>query len=728
MNTINLVNRIFTRPHFWALLMMISFSCFYTINVHAGGTDTIKPFIFLLGMNPDTVEVDTPFADPGVQIISPYFTAAQLAGRLKITDSVDDSLLGTYLVTYNCTDSFGNVAEQVTRHVIVADKIPPVIKLIGPQYDSVLVLNTFHDPGYTVSDNYYDSSKIKVTISGTFVSAFKNDYASKLGGGRDSIIPAWSGTTAVGPDYRITYTATDLSGNSSSVTRFIEVYDNIPPVLTLIGSSCVQACLDTSNQTYTDAGISESDNYSNGPNVQDITSGTFLVNGTRKPGILTLIYTARDQAGNTSKPATRYIEVLPANDSNCIAGDTITNIINNAICKGSCPMFTAPRSGSSYLWSTGDSTKTIQLCVNNDTAISVTITNGSTSTSYMYNITVTQTSCVWPGDANGDGVADNNDVLAIGVAYSDTGAKRSGATINWTGQPCNDWASSFKSGTNYKNADCNGDGTVDSTDLSAVYKNYGSVHYKSSGNNGSPSDPPLSISFSKDSALAGDTVSAIMTLGSSTNQVTDAYGLAFSLPYDFFYVQPGKAKVDLSNCWLGTPGRNLIFFMIDDSANSTIDFAVTRTDHKNISGYGELAKFSMVMQQNLGAKTWVNRKVILKPSNVDLISFNESQIPLYATGDSMIVTGPLAGINNISNKALRVRLYPNPASQNIFIDAGSQEISGVQLINELGKIVLEQTTPQKGIIEIPVSGLSSGIYTVIISSENGIVAKQILKN
>ena len=602
-----------------------------------------------------------------------------------------------------------------------------MLTLKGPVHDSILVLNTYKDPGFTVSDNYTDSSQIKVTTSGTFVTKFKNGYANVLGGGPDSIVPPYSGAPPLGIDYRITYTASDLSGNSSSVTRYIEVYDNIPPVITLTNPICIQTCLDTTNSAYLNLGYTVTDNFADSSHIHVFESGTLLKSGTAKSGIVYLQFVAKDQAGNASYTHTSYIEVLPSNDAGCKSGIASNNIIDTTVCKNSCPVFTAPVSGSSYLWSTGATTKTEPLCVNNDTAISVSITNGSTSVSYMYNISVTKSTCVWPGDANADGIADNNDVLAIGIAYGDTGAKRTAASLTWNGQPCNDWTNSFKSGVNYKNADCNGDGVVDSLDMSAVTKNYGSVHYKGSGS-GSPSDPPLSISFSKDSLLAGDTATATITLGSYTKPITNAYGLAFSIPYNFFYVKPGKATLTPGNSWLGTAGKNLIYFIHDDAANNMIDFAVTRTDHKNISGYGELAKLNLTMQDNLGGKTYVSRKVVLTPTNVKLISFNESQIPLYATGDSMIVTGPSAGINAISNKALRVKLYPNPASQNIFIDAGSQEVSGVQLINELGKLVFEQTVSQKGIIEIPVSGLSSGIYTVIVSTKIGQIARQILKN
>jgi hypothetical protein len=238
----------------------------------------------------------------------------------------------------------------------------------------------------------------------------------------------------------------------------------------------------------------------------------------------------------------------------------------------------------------------------------------------------------------------------------------------------------------------------------------------------------LAIIFSNDSARSGDTVVATINLGTSSNPVTNAYGIAFSLSYNFQYVKPGKASIDLSHSWLGTQNKNLIYFIHDDSANGTVDIAITRTDHKNITGYGELAKVSITMQDNLGGKTIVNRKVTLIPSDVNLISFDESQIPLFATGDSIVVTGPLASISNASKALKDIRMYPNPASQIINIDPGNQNITNIRIINTLGMVVYEQSEPNKGILQIPVSSLNSGIYTVIIDSRNGTVTRQMFKN
>jgi hypothetical protein len=271
-----------------------------------------------------TQEVYVPFVDPGVSIIIPnfaggkgYLTVASVKRYLHTTSNVDDSLLGSYKVTYTLTDTFGNVAKPVTRIVNVVDQIAPVLTLIGPSHDSVAVLDLYTDRGYNVSDNYTKTSSIKVTTSGTFVKAFPNGVAKALGGGHDSIIPAWSGANATGIDYRFTYTATDLSGNSSSVTRFVEVYDNVAPVLTLIGANDVNVCRWF---PYVDLGYTLTDNFNTAAQCKVYQSGSFLTSGTNLTGTYDLDYYAQDQSGNTSPLVTRNIYVQASGSFGCTSG------------------------------------------------------------------------------------------------------------------------------------------------------------------------------------------------------------------------------------------------------------------------------------------------------------------------------------------------------------------------------------------------------------------------
>jgi len=289
------------RPSLMMILMMSLFSTFLSSKTYAGGTDTIKPVLTLLGANPYKLEVFKAFADPGVSISDPYFTAEQLMHQLQITDSINDNVLGTYTVTYNLTDSFGNKAIPVVRTVDVVDTIPPTLKLIGPSHDSVLISNKYTDRGYTVMDNYYPN--ISVSISGSFVAAFKNNYATRPG------------------NYTYIYTATDGSGNKSSVTRYVKVYDNIPVFLTLIGPVDVNVCRFA---VYKDLGYKvDSSGFSS---ITVDTGGSFLKSGTSMSGIYQLTYTAKDTLGNSAS-VSRNIIVEQSGSFGCTS--SIANASNS---------------------------------------------------------------------------------------------------------------------------------------------------------------------------------------------------------------------------------------------------------------------------------------------------------------------------------------------------------------------------------------------------------------
>ena len=172
------------------------------------------------------------------------------------------------------------------------DTIPPTLKLVGPTHDSVLLGNTYIDPGYTVSDNYY--KKVAVVTSGTFVTMFKNNFANKPG------------------TYTLIYTAVDSSGNKASVTRYVKVYWNIGPSITLIGPADVNICRFA---VYKDLGYKIDTPYFSSIMVD--TSGSFLKSGTSVPGLYNISYVAKDTFGNTSISLTRNIFVQQSGSFGC---------------------------------------------------------------------------------------------------------------------------------------------------------------------------------------------------------------------------------------------------------------------------------------------------------------------------------------------------------------------------------------------------------------------------
>jgi uncharacterized repeat protein (TIGR01451 family) len=164
--------------------------------------DTTPPVITLNGASPMTVECHTPFTDPGAKATD------ACAGSVAVTasGSVDANTPGTYTLTYSAKDPSGNPATAVTRTVKVVDTTAPVITLNGGSQMTVECHGSFTDPGATANDACAGS--VPVTLS------------------FGSVDPNTPGT------YKLTYTATDPSGNSGYINRLVTVVDTTPPVVT----------------------------------------------------------------------------------------------------------------------------------------------------------------------------------------------------------------------------------------------------------------------------------------------------------------------------------------------------------------------------------------------------------------------------------------------------------------------------------------------------------------
>ena len=409
----------------------------------------------------------------------------------------------------------------------------------------------------------------------------------------------------------------------------------------------------------------------------------------------------------------------------------VAHISDTTMCKNSCAIFTAPISGTSYHWSTSQTTQSIKYCPTTSGPVWVTVRYGSAisdSIQFQFYVTVTNSTCVWPGDANDDGKVDMNDLLSVGVAYSYTGSKRSNASDNWYAQSCNDWSKSFTTGVNYKNADCDGNGVVDSSDLSVIALNYSKTHLKTAPvASGNPSDPPLNIVFSKDSALAGDTVQAIINLGSKAIPASNVYGLALSVGYGA--AAPAKYySADFSNSWLGTYHKNMVSLIVNDSDNQIINIGITRTDHNNASGYGQIGVLSITMPDNLAGKREVKQYIKFNIESYKAISANENDVPLNPTGDSILVyeykNSGIAPYKFISSD---FKIYPNPANNILHVKTNSNPVNMINIEDVLGNIVYASITSGAQQVDLPISTLSKGIYIINISTTKGMIRSKFVK-
>ena len=237
--------------------------------------DTEEPVITLYGNEIISVQLGSNYTELSATAND------NVDGVLAVTTTgtVDTDTEGSYTVTYTATDAAGNVATETRTVNIVAsvtDATPPVITLDGNAIITIVIGDSFTDPGATAVDAV--DGTLMVTTSGTV-----DDTIGR---------------------YTLVYTATDAAGNTASKIRTINILsapDTTAPVTTLTGAA--EITIDA-NSIFTDPGATATDNIDGAVTVN--TTGIVDIN---TPGTYTLSYSAVDSSGNDATVVTRTVIV-----------------------------------------------------------------------------------------------------------------------------------------------------------------------------------------------------------------------------------------------------------------------------------------------------------------------------------------------------------------------------------------------------------------------------------
>lgn len=136
----------------------------------------------------DTVEINTVWVDAGVRLV-----VGTVSTTAKSTDTVDTSVLGLHTIRYEV--SHEEFSHSTIRYVKVIDQTAPIITF-NMGVDTVIVNHVWIDGGVTVTDNSLED--IEVVVTGEV-------------------------DTSIVGSHVVTYTATDSSGNTTTITRIVTV-------------------------------------------------------------------------------------------------------------------------------------------------------------------------------------------------------------------------------------------------------------------------------------------------------------------------------------------------------------------------------------------------------------------------------------------------------------------------------------------------------------------------
>ncbi len=271
-----------------------------TVNV----VDTTSAVIALIWSGSIILEIGDNYIDSGAEF-SDFIdgTWSLVATGWPVTTSST----GSFILTYNYTDSSWNIATPVSRTVEVIDTAIPTISLNGSEAIDLEVGSSYVDLWAIFIDN----------VQGT-----------------GSIVWVWAVDTSTLWEYTLSYNFTDSSGNQAAqVTRTINIVDTTNPTITLNGSSSI--ILEVGD-SYSDAWAIFSDNYDGTWNV--VAAGWPVT--TSSTGSFTLTYDYTDTSGNIAAQITRLVRVVDnASDTD---GDWVPDVIE-------IEEWTNPSDGNDYL-------------------------------------------------------------------------------------------------------------------------------------------------------------------------------------------------------------------------------------------------------------------------------------------------------------------------------------------------------------------------------------------
>ena len=150
------------------------------------------PTLYLIGGNEVDLEINTTYSDLGVVAFDP--NGIDITSQVTTNGGVQNNTLGSYELIYNV--SYNNLTKSVFRIVNVIDTVKPVI--IGANDITIPSSNmTFNIlAGVTVTDNSGNPNPIKT---------------------KSNLVLGVKG------DYKVTYIASDKSGNTTTVIRNVKV-------------------------------------------------------------------------------------------------------------------------------------------------------------------------------------------------------------------------------------------------------------------------------------------------------------------------------------------------------------------------------------------------------------------------------------------------------------------------------------------------------------------------
>ena len=321
--------------------------------------------------------------------------------------------------------------------------------------------------------------------------------------------------------------------------------------------------------------------------------------------------------------------------------------------------------------------------------------------------TIGNCSGVWPGDVNNDGIVNQIDHWAIGLAYGNNGPVRPNASFEWIAQPAIDWNGTFTFITeiNLKYADCNGNGQINTDDVGPIYANWGLTHLLPS----SYQFPEKNIAFESMLQTNDEWMIYDLKLGTSQSLVADAYGVSFVVKFDPAWVT--EIQFVPEGSFLGMIGEDLLVLEKVDMENGIAHVSLVRNDQEGITNHGQIGQLQLKCFDGACGELMIEQ-----------LQFLQSDGDVYnLPGNYNLASDVVSSNTNLAGTELRI--FPNPVKDRLHVF--SPQEGNYQLMDTNGK-VLQLGGITEGNNNLNLSRLSAGLYILQVQIEDQLFLEKII--
>jgi len=334
-----------------------------------------------------------------------------------------------------------------------------------------------------------------------------------------------------------------------------------------------------------------------------------------------------------------------------------------------------------------------------------------------------ETDCVWPGDANADGIANYQDILYIGMQLGQNGPSREGF-INWAPYDAESWAGAQPNGSNPKHTDTDGNGGVTPKDFETLGLNYGETRSPQSEQELYTPGPELTFR----TVLEPDYFSEVQEGSSALFQIElmeedlALIGLSFALEYDPRYfagmsVQSPQAQL------IPAPADRINYFR-HNADRHQLEFGRFELTPDVIGGFIARGFIHALESFEEGAPS---DTTYLRFKNVVGLLPDSSLIELGGqTVTAVFPDMPIVVQTESVEAPSPVRLFPNPTTGEVSLKFPGQRVERLAVFDPTGRRVRQLEGPFFDQHQLNLEEQPPGLYWLRIEMAGRLLARKLM--